>query len=243
MRYWLLHSKNYDGKSKNFPTSAWDRKHELKLINVQSYNLLNKYHCAPMTTILEFVLTTVKKSVLYLFFKRPEEIGNLRRSAHFQQGKQAWCGKIMTMAWMLWRRLWWGGDDDDDEEKGPDYARCRVSLWVHQSGALATEKHSGLCSRLGFFCLLVLLVPPNPIELGSSCAANKEVDGKEVPVFRDNDQWISGPDQTCGCQHSRLGGAEFICWSSHISQTSENQTPFKHWGPEENRFWTCRVVV
>lgn len=29
---------------------------------------------------------------------------------------------------------------------------------------------------------------------------------------------------TRGCQYCRLGHTEFICWSSHISQTSSNQT-------------------
>lgn len=134
------------------------------------------------------------------------------------------------MAWMLWRqhgkmKRWW-----------------EVSLSVHCSGELATGIPSGLCSLFSL-CLLILLMPPDPVKLGGSCAANKEVNSKEVPVLWDNNQWVSGPDQPCGRQNCRLGGTEFICWSSHISQTSKNQTPFKHRGPEENCFWTCRVVV
>lgn len=29
---------------------------------------------------------------------------------------------------------------------------------------------------------------------------------------------------TCGRQHSRLGGAELLCWPSHVSQSSSNQS-------------------
>lgn len=133
---------------------------------------------------------------------------------------------------------WWCGDD----EKGQVRAQFEVSLSVRCSGALATEKHSGLC-RLFLLCLQSLVVPPDPVELGPSCTAEEEVDTKQVPVFRDYDQRVSGPDQACGCQHCRLGGTEFFCWSSHISQTRSHQTPFKHRSPEENCFWTRRVVV
>lgn len=134
----------------------------------------------------------------------------------------------MVMAWVIWRqhemmRRWW---------KGQVHARYEVSFSVH----------SGLCS-LFTQCLLLLVVPPDPVELGASCAAEKEIDTKQVPVLRDDDQRVPGPDQACSRQHCRLGGAEFLCWSSHISKTSYNQTPLKHRGPEENRFWTCGVVV
>jgi len=105
---------------------------------------------------------------------------------------------------------------------------------------LAAEEHSGLWS---LFSLLILFVPPNPVELGGSCAAHKEVDSKQVPVLWDYDQRVSGPDQPCGRQHCRLGGAELVRRSSHVSQTGTNQTPFEHRGPKENGFWTCRVVV
>lgn len=108
---------------------------------------------------------------------------------------------------------------------------------------LATgTKASGLCFLFSL-CLHVLLVPPDPVQLRGPSAAHKEVDSEQVPVLRDNNQWISGPDQACGCQHSRLGHTEFICWSSHISQSSKHQTPFKHRGPEEHCFGTCWVVV
>lgn len=45
-----------------------------------------------MTTILEHVLTTVKKKkVLFSFppLLHPEEMWNLKKSAYFQQGQQA----------------------------------------------------------------------------------------------------------------------------------------------------------
>lgn len=48
----------------------------------------------------------------------------------------------------------WCGDD----EKGQVCARCVVSLSVHCSGGLATEKHSGLCSLFGLG-LQILIVP------------------------------------------------------------------------------------
>lgn len=104
-----------------------------------------------------------------------------------------------------------------DDEKGQVAARCGVSLSVRRRGASATAKRSGL--GCGFFLqrLLFLLEAPNPVELGGSCAAHKEVDSKQVPVLRDYDQGISGPDQACRCQHCGLGGTEFICWSCHIS--------------------------
>lgn len=130
-----------------------------------------------------------------------------------------------------------------DDEKGQVGAQCEVSLSVRCRGALATVKHSGLCSSFFLLRLLFLLEAPNPVELGGSSAAHEEVDSKQVPVLRDYDQRISGPDQACRCQHCRLGGTEFICWSSHISQTCYDQTPFEHRGPEENSFWTCWVVV
>lgn len=37
--------------------------------------------------------------------------------------------------------------------------------------------------------------PPDPVELGGTCAPDKEVDTKQVPVLRDNDQRVSRPDQ------------------------------------------------
>lgn len=37
--------------------------------------------------------------------------------------------------------------------------------------------------------------PPDPVELGGSCTAEEEVDEKQVPVLRDDDQRVSGPDQ------------------------------------------------
>lgn len=113
----------------------------------------------------------------------------------------------------------------------------RLPFW-----STGNRRHSGLCNGFSLR-LLVLIVPPDPVELGAPRTAEEEVDSKQVPVLRDYDQWVSGPDEPCGRQHCRLGGTEFFCRSSHISQTSSNQPPFKHWGPEENCFRTCRVVV
>lgn len=107
---------------------------------------------------------------------------------------------------------------------------------------LIAGEPSGLRSLFSL-CLLILFVPPDPVKLWGSGTTDKEVDGKQVPVFRDDNQRIPGPDQPCGRQHCRLGGTEFLCWSSHISQTSHNQTPLEYRGPEENSFRTCWVVV
>lgn len=108
------------------------------------------------------------------------------------------------------------------------------------------HKHSGLCRLLHLLCrlsFLLLLILPNPVELGASRTTNKEVNSEEIPVLRDDDQRISGPNHPCGCQHRRLGDAEFVRWSSHIGQAGHNQTPFKHRGPEEHSLWSCCVVV
>lgn len=146
----------------------------------------------------------------------------------------------MVMAWMLWRQhgmMWrcWKGARLVPRVTSPFQFHCRK--W-----SVGSRGVSGLCRSLGQ-SLLILIVPPDPVELRGSCASHKEVDTKQVPVLWDDDQWVSGPDQACGCQHCRLGGTEFFCWASHISQTSYNQTPFKHRGPEEDGFGTCRVVV
>lgn len=143
----------------------------------------------------------------------------------------------MVMAWVLWRQ------HVEMMRRGRLVPGVTSpSLSTQSGGGLATGKLSGLCGLFSL-CLHILLVPPDSVELRGSRGADKEVDTKQVPVLRDYDQRVSGPDQASGCQHCRLGGTEFVCWSSHISQTSCNQTPFKHRGPEENCFWTCRVVV
>lgn len=40
-----------------------------------------------------------------------------------------------------------------------------------------------------------MIVPPDSVELRGSRGADKEVDTKQVPVLRDYDQRVSGPDQ------------------------------------------------
>ena len=37
---------------------------------------------------------------------------------------------------------------------------------------------------------------PDPVKLGGTCTADKEVDTKQIPVLWDDDQRISGPNQT-----------------------------------------------
>ena len=71
--------------------------------------------CALMTTILECVLTTVKKTfflVNHLF--TPWGNLKLKEKCTFPTGTQASGGGIMVMAWMLWRQhgmvwRWWEG--------------------------------------------------------------------------------------------------------------------------------------
>lgn len=58
------------------------------------------YTCALVTTILDCVLITVKK-MLFLHALRKFET---KKSAHFQQGQQAECGRTMVMAWVVWRQ-------------------------------------------------------------------------------------------------------------------------------------------
>lgn len=118
---------------------------------------------------------------------------------------------------------------------------------------IEVSQHSGFCnsrfcSRCRFYCclsfsLLLLFVVPDPVKLGGTCTADKEVDTKQIPVLWDDDQRISGPNQTCSCQYTGLRQAEFFCGPIHISQASTDQGPFKHRGPEEHSLWACWMVV
>lgn len=99
---------------------------------------------------------------------------------------------------------------------------------------------------LGFLVLLLLyflLVHPDSNKLVGSCQSKKTVDKKETPVLRNNDKRISGPNNTCSHEYSRLRETQFISWSGHISHASHNQAPFTHWCPEEDCLWACWMVV
>jgi len=79
-------------------------------------------------------------------------------------------------------KSWLGVDFMETAWDGHEMRECRLvpsvgSLSIHWSGEMATQAHSGLWSRRRL-CLLILLIPPDPVELITSCTTKEEVDSK-----------------------------------------------------------------
>lgn len=77
---------------------------------------------------------------------------------------------------------------------------------------------------LSSISLVSLHKPPDPVELRGSGTANKEVDGKQVPVLGDNDQRVPGPDEAWWVKKKKTDDEgqgwepDKVCLKRHIAK-------------------------
>jgi len=101
-----------------------------------------------------------------------------------------------------------------------------------------------LSSRCRGGCRLRIIssVVPYSIKLSKPRRTHEEINSCQTVIDGIDDKRVSHPDESGCSKGDVLVDAEFVCWSSEVFETSSDKTPLHDGSPEEDRFWSRRMV-